>query len=262
MSFFRRFPKTTYDFEGRGVLTDVTDIFRYVRINDLKYIDSLQIYTYYDIQDGDRPDVVSAKLYANRPEFYWTFFFLNDHLRECGEGWPMSYLELQKYISEKYPGTAFLTQDSVANGFAIGDKLYQTGNPSLPYGTLIDKNADLGQLVIDVESGVFSVGQNISKRTNTTEPPTFGTAVVNPYSIIDDASLAPHHYETDDGRISYNANFITEASPDPDALNTNLTPVTYREYETRANDARARIRVIQPEYIFEFTRDFTRILNA
>lgn len=262
MSFFRRFPKTTYDLEGRGVLTDVTDIFRYVRINDLKYIDSLQIYTYYDIQDGDRPDVVSAKLYSNRPEFYWTFFLLNDHLREPQIGWPMSYLELQKFISEKYPGTVFLTNSVLADGFAIGDKMYQVGNPSLPYGTLIDKNAQLGQLVIDVESGVFVTGQNIAKRTNTTEPPTFGTSVVNPYEIIEDASQAVHHYETADGRISYNANFIVEETPDPEALDTNLTPVTYREYETNLNDSRSRIRVIQPEYIFEFTRDFTRVLNA
>jgi hypothetical protein len=262
MSFFRRFPKTTYDFEGRGLQTEVTDIFRYVRINDLRYIDSLQIYTYYDIQDGERPDVVSAKLYSNRPEFYWTFFLLNDHLRQCQQGWPMNYLELEKYLAEKYPGIALLTQTPLGKIFAIGDKLYQTGNFALPYGTLIDKNAQLGQLFVDVEYGTFNVGQNISKRTNTTEPPTFGTVVVVPYEIINDASLAAHHYETDDGRISYNANFITETSPDPDALDTNLTPITYREYETRLNDARSRIRVIQPEYIFEFTRDFTRILNA
>ena len=102
MSFFRNFPKTDYDFLGNGVQTRIIDLFRFVKPNE-QFTDELAFYSYYEIQEGDRPDVVSQKLYGT-PEYYWTFFIINEHLRTGLSSWPLSSDEFEKYMAEEYPG--------------------------------------------------------------------------------------------------------------------------------------------------------------
>jgi hypothetical protein len=50
-----------------GVYVDLLDIAK----------DDAAFYTYYDIQNGDRPDQVSQKLYG-RSDLHWTFAIMND----------------------------------------------------------------------------------------------------------------------------------------------------------------------------------------
>ena len=57
MSFFRQFPKIQYDFQNNGIDTRIIDIFRFVKADD-RYLDDLSTYAFYQIQNGDRPDIV------------------------------------------------------------------------------------------------------------------------------------------------------------------------------------------------------------
>ena len=72
MGYFKQFPKIQYDFNRDGVINNVIDIFRQVRPLQ-NFVDEFASYQYITVPDGQRPDVLSKKLY-DTPNFYWTFF--------------------------------------------------------------------------------------------------------------------------------------------------------------------------------------------
>ena len=79
MAFFKQFPKVQYEFERNGVITNVVNIYRSVRPLR-EFIDNTSAYTFYEVINGERPDIVSQRLYDN-PNYYWTFFIINDILQ-------------------------------------------------------------------------------------------------------------------------------------------------------------------------------------
>lgn len=106
MSFFKNFPTRQFNLNETGEFVNIKDIFRHVDVDDLA-IDPFTSYTYYDIQSGERPDVVSQKLYGTT-DFYWTFFIVNDFLKEGIGAWPKSERELERYITEQYDNCSVL----------------------------------------------------------------------------------------------------------------------------------------------------------
>lgn len=101
-SFFSKYPKINYDLYSDGSEFELTDISRAVIINSNRIADDSALYTYYSINDGDRPDVVSHKIYGTT-QYYWTFFIVNDDLRDgYSSSWPLSYLNFTKMIEREY----------------------------------------------------------------------------------------------------------------------------------------------------------------
>ena len=100
MSFFSQFPKVKYDINADGVKTDLTDMFRYVDVKE-GLIDNITTYTYYEILEGERPDVVSNRLYGT-PDYYWTFFVINDNLKNVLNDWPKSYRQFESMLDQNY----------------------------------------------------------------------------------------------------------------------------------------------------------------
>ena len=114
--FFSNYPKIQYDLYRNGSSVELTDICRAAIINSELVADDATNYTYYDIFDGDRPDVVSYKIYGT-VEHYWTFFLINDHLRSgLNSQWPLSYSDFTKYIDKKYSQyscISFIPQENI-----------------------------------------------------------------------------------------------------------------------------------------------------
>jgi len=100
MSFFTQFPKIKYDINADGVKTDLTDIFRYVDVNE-EILDDIGTYTYYEIKEGERPDIVSNRLYGT-PDYYWTFFVVNETLKQGLNTWPKSYRQFELMLEQDY----------------------------------------------------------------------------------------------------------------------------------------------------------------
>ena len=258
MAFFRNFPKTNYDYYGNGVATKVVDLFRFAKPID-KFKDELDVYSFYQIQEGDRPDVVSQLLYGT-PEYYWTFFIINDHLRTGISSWPLSSEELEKYIADEYDGIVITCrpnyvydgdgmlvsiENSLADRFEIGEPVI--GFLSGATGVIESKDANKQQLVITNVVGTFQENEII--RGNYTED------YITAYQVMD-WQLAPHHFEDANGREVDNSLFISGA------LSWTLsTPVTYREYETTQNEERSKIRVIRESKIFEFAQAYQELIN-
>ena len=100
MSFFSQFPKIKYDINADGVKTDLIDMFRHVDVKE-HLIDDITTYIWYEILEGERPDVVSNRLYGT-PDYYWTFFVLNDDLKNGLNDWPKSYRQFESMLEQDY----------------------------------------------------------------------------------------------------------------------------------------------------------------
>ena len=63
MSFFKQFPKRYYDIRGNEEYSVVTNIFRHVDVKE-SVSDPLLSYTYVYVQEGERPDQLSQRIYG------------------------------------------------------------------------------------------------------------------------------------------------------------------------------------------------------
>ena len=126
MSFFKQFPKINYDLFEQGDLRVMTDIYRHVDVNNIA-IDPFISYTYYEINEGDRPDNVSQKLYGST-DYYWTFFVINDTLKNGLSAWPKSTLGLERYITQEYDKNSVLTFSPVLETYNDVDVWVNTLN--------------------------------------------------------------------------------------------------------------------------------------
>ena len=111
MAFFKQFPKIEYDFNRDGVITNVVNLYRSVRPLQ-NFVDNASSYTFYEVINGERPDIVSKRLYDN-PDYYWTFFIINDFLHDGLSSWPMTQQDLDEYIAKEYNGYALETRPNI-----------------------------------------------------------------------------------------------------------------------------------------------------
>jgi hypothetical protein len=279
MAFFKQFPKIEYDFNRDGVITNVVNLYRSVRPLQ-NFVDNASSYTFYEVINGERPDIVSQRLYDN-PNYYWTFFIINDALHDGTRAWPMSQEDLFDYINVEYEGYAITTkpvivrntdgiitsfQDSLAgsvpnasNGaFTLGETV--TGSISGFSGKLTKKNVDLNQLVIQEVNASSPLGDPdaITGGTELLIGQTSGDSVstYQAYKYAD----APHHYfKTGDKekRQVTNGDFIQGG----EAAGL-LSFQSNRSYINELNEERSRIRVVAPEYIDRFADEFERLINV
>jgi hypothetical protein len=113
----------------------------------------LSFYEDYTILSGERPDIVSKKLY-NNPDYFWTFFLMNDHLRESG--WPVAQEKIHDLAAKRYPHRTVTTKQNFTVepfGFKVGQVV--TGSVSGTIGTIVRRIPELGQMVIDTTNTVL-----------------------------------------------------------------------------------------------------------
>ncbi len=272
MSFFKQFPLIDYDIMADGSITKMVNIFRTVRPVQ-KFIDNPSLYKFYEIKNGERPDIVSQQLYGT-PDFYWTFFVINDFLHDGYKAWPLSQEQIFKYIEKEYNGYAINTritfidndiQNSLAGKFTVGETI--TGDVSGATGTLTKKDLDLNQLIVqNMTTNVAFQGLRDDESGNT--PPEFisGSKTfdeVSTYQVWPYAE-APHHYFiTDDEGVErqYTNSLFHEDNYEATKTNAELSYTSNRQYIYDLNDKRSKIRVINPTMIGEFIDTFESLIN-
>ena len=273
MNFFKNFPVVEVDLQRDGRVNKMVNIFRSVRPLQ-NFIDDSALYTFYEIKNGERPDIVSQRLYKTS-EFYWTFFVINDFLHDGYRSWPMSQEVLEKYLEVEYEGFALVTHpevDTNSDGSVIeytnslaGENITYTvdgtryklgetvtGSSSNASGKVTKKNLDLNQLIVQSVSGTFVSGENVDGATS--------QASVQVAEVFKYAE-APHHYykkgDTEERPVTPRK-FINSQLATSDS---DLDYTSNREYINELNEERSLIRVIQPEYISQFVEQFENILN-
>ena len=149
--YFQNILPTLYKFgnETKPVIFNRLD--SYVDIID-QAKQNLAFYENYQILSGERPDHVSMKLYGN-PDYYWTFYLMNDHLRESG--WPINQEKVRDKVKERYPHRTVTSKEDFTTkpyDFPVGKVV--TGSESGTIGKIIRRIPELGQLIIDTTNTV------------------------------------------------------------------------------------------------------------
>ena len=237
MAFFNQFPQVSYDFNRTGTIQQMVNIFRSVRGQSAVLNDST-LYKNYYIRDGMRPDIVSEKLYGTA-DFYWTFFVMNDNIRE--RGWPLSEQDLVKKAKKIFHDNVLTTRDSLTGKFKVGTNI--TGSGSGSTGKVIHRNLDLGQLVVETNDTFLNT--EVIRDDNSTDTVTLVGSVEEFNSIA--------YYKNADGRI---------VDVDPYGTpNSQYTPVTQIEKYREENDKLKKIRVPLPAVVNDILISFQRELT-
>ena len=225
--YFKNFPVEMYQFEGGKALTQ--DLTRYVEVID-QVRQNASFYQDYIIQHGERPDHVAYKLY-NNPQLHWTLYLLNPQIRESG--WPLTDLEVLAKVKKDYPHTVINTTSDITDKFKVGQIV--TGQRSGAGGVVVDKNVDLGQLVIETNDEFKNDGS----------PESITSVVGEQIETIEAQSAVPQylsarHYLQDGEVIT---SWI-DLKPTPSE-----TIVTQYDFYVKSNNQLKQISVIRPNSI-------------
>ena len=101
MAYFNYFPEIAYDVRGKkdNLRIDfVTNIL--VRARKKLEITNASLFEQYFIRDGDRADSLAYQIY-NDSTLHWIILYAN-YMTNPYYDWPMTYYDLQKYITKKY----------------------------------------------------------------------------------------------------------------------------------------------------------------
>ncbi len=234
-SYFDRFPKVYYFFGDEKTPVRFQKLTKYVDLID-QYRDAIGTYLDYEIRDNERPDVLSYRLYGS-PDYDWTFFLMNERLRETG--WPMSMQDIYGGIAEEmFPNyTAILTittADSaatLADKYPIGQSVLVNGPKGVKTAVVTNKNLDLGEITLSADSDI-TLAVNLCYADGDSSNPLILKTTVYEYN-------GTHHYVNDsDEWIDY---FF---STDPVKV-----PITNIEHLINENDETRSIRLIKKEAI-------------
>ena len=97
--YFSPFPKVTYDIKKNNkplMLTNITVRFKLKQALQSKNV----VYYRYEIQDGDRPDVI-ADIYYKDSTLDWLVLLVNEVIDPLFE-WPLDLRSFENYVQKKY----------------------------------------------------------------------------------------------------------------------------------------------------------------
>ena len=211
----------------------VVDLSQYSTIFS-RIADDVLFYSYYTMQDGERLDTISQKLYGT-PEYYWVIPLINTQITNVFRDLPKDYPTFIAYLEKKYPGSAFKVAagQTIAGKFNIGEIVsFNTVNRA----RVIGKYPTNGYIQVEVIAGSFPLNSNFTI-TGATTGHTLTIANVVP------AYDAPSYYVDSEGN-----NTLWNAGQ--------VTPILIREVEADKNTVSSQIRVIRPKYIYEVAKQF------
>jgi len=243
MPHFKNYPKVLYRFGNELDPVSTQNLGTYVDIVD-QVKDDITIYTDYTILDGDRPDILSYRLYGDI-RYYWLFYYINDKIKE--EGWPLTAQEVFEQMGKYYPHQFIRTFDNWFKGdFKIGNRA--TGKKSGAFGNIVQTHPDLGQIIVDVENSFdFQTAEVVEAGFGFFNPDTINVQFAGKqYNAV-------HHYE------DANGNYV---DIDPlQAAPSVVTPVTFSERFVAENEKRKRIKIIKPDVIGQIYSEFNKALR-
>ena len=253
MAYFSNFAQVEYDFDGNGVNKTIKNIAQYSTILS-KNLDDAAFYSYYNIQDGDRPDNVSQSLYGS-PEYYWIFFILNDGLQNYWKDWPKSSEALRNYVEQEYIGLAAIFESDITSfgKFVVGGTV--SGSLSNATGKIKAIFPTLCYIQIEQDktspANFRTAGESItltaSNSTLTADIARVGNTIA--CTSIVKAAYGPDHH-IDDGTLERTRK-----------RTAGTTPVTHFEEENKSNLLKSKIKVIKPAHIGKVVSAFEKAMR-
>lgn len=231
---FKNFPEISYPYDDK--IVKVKDFFRKAKI-DPSVLDQYIEYTYYECQEGDRPDVVASKLYGNA-DLHWTLFLVNDVSNYYD--WFKGLSEFENFISSTYRGT----QLEAANTFDIVGEdskilMGEIAETTTGSGSVVCVDATTSRIVVDNVSGTYTVGQTVTGRLST-----------HSFQIT---NVREHR----DGCA-----YFTNGSVRSNVRQSGWTEVSFYQDELNKNEERRFIKFIKPSKIKLVVSEFEKVIKS
>lgn len=240
-NYFSSFPITGYKFGNEAYPTVMQNLSAYVGLID-ELRDQAIFYSTEFIRDGERPDSLSYRLYGTN-EYYWTFYFINESLRESG--WPIPERSILEYAKKYYPNQVVKVTTDISDKFFSGQTVEGLGTGTT--GTILKKNLDLGQIIIRTNNNEsFRDGEIIEANSDTLTRIRVQDARAQ-YNAI-------HHYEDTDG------NWV-DVDPFTVVSSSELIPITNLDRIETANQNLRQIQVFTPEVVAQVQSEFNRFMR-
>jgi hypothetical protein len=94
-------PYTSQKTSTKAIL--MTDITRNIRFRR-DVLANVTVYDYYDIIDGETPEIIAEKIYGNA-EYHWVIMLVNERYDYLND-FPLTYPMLEQFITDKYGSEA------------------------------------------------------------------------------------------------------------------------------------------------------------
>lgn len=283
-SYFKYFPITFYTFGNESIPTITRDISPYIDIlEDAK--DSMEYYQSYHIQEFDRPDIISQKIYGT-DKYHWTIYYANDTLRE--QGWPIPSSKIEDHVKDNFKNRVIRYDTRIVDGEYVDPNaefiekyllpgtefrgVSFNGKPAVD-GKVLKRDMSLGQVTIQLyDNG--NISQELDGVYNIRYPYNFDNNTysheVAVYSDVEEY-YAIHHYENADGETDvFNARNYSAHLRTGDKMGTNvitldngekLYPVNILEHYKRENDKLREIKLIKSSNIEQFVTEYKKLLQ-
>ena len=97
--YFENFPLIPYDSVGDGQFKLVTNLLKRVAIRS-KVKGNVALFDTYDVKEGESPEIIAHKLYADS-ELHWVVLLVNN-ITDRYHQWPKNQNQYLAYINDKY----------------------------------------------------------------------------------------------------------------------------------------------------------------
>lgn len=231
---FKNFPEIQYTL-STGKIVTIKDFFRKSMVEQ-DSVNSVISYTYYEIQDGERPDVVADRLYGDS-DLHWTFFLVND--MDNYYQWYKDQTTFENHLKSMYPEYWLIASNSSdivssTNKFLLGEII----ESSLEKGNVISVQPTFNR--IGVVGGTWNANDVVTGKVSG-KSFTVSSVVLGPDGI--------DHYVNSEG--------LKRNTPA-----TGFTSVSYYKHDLDINEKRRKIKVIRPEYIKRVVSEFEKVMSA
>ena len=236
--YFKNISNAIIDVDGSGNFDVLKNLTAKALVSD-ELTNNAAHYETVTIQDGERPDVLSMRLYGTE-KYHWTFLLLNPQIKNIWDDWPMKYSQLVEYCTNKYQYLAGDTIDNLNNKFILGETV--TGSISNATGKIKEIHVNMGYLVIEKTTGTFAVDGETIYGVDSQD-----NVACN---FIKSQAYAPHHH--------------TDASTGKWVMRraAGTLPYTYIDYESAVTEQNRNIKVIKPEHIATVAAQFVAAMGV
>ena len=236
--YFANINNSIIDIDGSGTLDIMKNLTAKAKVSDT-LINNAGFYETVEIQDGERPDHLSQRLYGT-PDYHWTFLLLNPQIKNIWDDWPMSSSQLIDYCTNKYQYLAADTDVTLNNKFILGETV--RGSVSGALGIVKEIHVNMGYVTIEKTSGTFTItGETISGLDSQ------DSAACN---FIKSEAYAPHHH-TDDSTGAW-----------VPRRTAGTTGYSYIDYETAISEQNRNVKVIKPEHIQQVSQQVALVMQS
>jgi len=140
MSYFSKFPLTTYDIKGNDIRKLLPDILRRVKLRSVIKSGGM-LFDKYDVKEGEKPEDIAFKWFGD-PELHWVILMTNN-VTDRYYGWPLNQVQFAEFLTDKYGDNV----DAVHHYEVTKDSGRTTSNGPSDYSYLVEVNSDTANAI-------------------------------------------------------------------------------------------------------------------